>query len=232
MCLCAYQRIWAWCIHQITRIVVPGLDLKVRWRSIFLNAGTQELDLRTSASSHVQVKMYVLQEMTYNATCYNNYKNTDMHTAEYSVYYAIWLHSWNFQEIIIIQCVSKIMVIHFQGPIVLKSIYLNIFIWHISKEQLIFFPLVAFLHHVCHAWPSTLPLKMTMSVSNFCKFCELDKSVIIAKQCNRIAAEIVTSHASWYISFLEIWNNKVLATFPCDLEDRLRSFDTIYWMFG
>ena len=27
-------------------------------------------------------------------------------------------------------------------------------------------------------------------------------------------------------------NNKVLATFPCDLEDHLRTFDMIYWMFG
>ena len=38
-----------------------------------------------------------------------------------------------------------------------------------------------------------LLLKMTMSVSTFCKFCELDKSVI-AKQCKCIAAEIVTSY--------------------------------------
>ena len=69
-----------------------------------------------------------------------------------------------------------------------------------SKEQLIIFPLVPFLHHVCHAWPSTLPLKMTMSVSTFCKFCKLDESVI-AKQCNCITAEIVTSHASWSFLF-------------------------------
>ena len=42
--------------------------------------------------------------------------------------------------------------------------------WQISKEQLIFFPLVPFLYHVCHAWPSTLPFKMTMSFSTFCSF--------------------------------------------------------------
>ena len=42
-------------------------------------------------------------------------------------------------------------VIHFQGPIVLKSIDLNICMWSISKEQLIYFPLVPFLHHVYHA---------------------------------------------------------------------------------
>ena len=35
---------------------------------------------------------------------------------------------------------------------------------------------------------------------HFCKFCELDKRVI-AKQCNCIAAEIVTSHASWSFLF-------------------------------
>ena len=57
-----------------------------------------------------------------------------------------------------------------------------------------------FLHHVCHAWPSTLPLKMTMSFSAFCKFCESDKS-LIAKQCNVMAAEIVTSHARWSFPF-------------------------------
>ena len=27
-------------------------------------------------------------------------------------------------------------------------------------------------------------------------------------------------------------NNKVLATSPCDLEDHLRTFDMLYWMFG
>ena len=74
--------------------------------------------------------------------------------------------------VIHIQCVIciKIKVINFQGPIVLKSIDFNICMWPISKEQLIPFPLVPFLHHVCHAWPSTLPLKMTMSYPTFCKF--------------------------------------------------------------
>ena len=64
----------------------------------------------------------------------------------------------------------KKKVILIQRPIVLKSINLNICMWPISKEQLIYFPLVPFLHHVCHAWPSTLPLKMTMSYPTFCKF--------------------------------------------------------------
>ena len=67
--------------------------------------------------------------------------------------------------------------------------------WHICKEQVILFPLVPFLYHVCHTLcPSTLPLKMTMSLSTYCKFCELDELRIIAKQCNGGAAEIVTSH--------------------------------------
>ena len=68
----------------------------------------------------------------------------------------------------------KKKVVHIQRPIVLKSIDLKICMWHIhvSKEQLILFPLVPFSHqvHVCHAWPSTLPLKMTMSWPTFCKF--------------------------------------------------------------
>ena len=45
----------------------------------------------------------------------------------------------------------KKKVIHIQRPIVLKSINLNICMWPISKEQLILFPLVSCLHHVCHA---------------------------------------------------------------------------------
>ena len=69
-----------------------------------------------------------------------------------------------------IQCVSKKKVIHIQRPIVLKSIDLKICMWHISEEQLILFPLVPFLHQVCHAWPSTLPMKMTMSWPTLCKF--------------------------------------------------------------
>ena len=94
-------------------------------------------------------------------------------------------------------------VIHFQRPIVLKSTNLNIRMWHISKEQLILFPLVPFLYHVCHAWPSILPLKMPMSLSTFCKFCELDKRVI-AKQCNGVAAENVTSHEIWTTGYFQL----------------------------
>ena len=88
----------------------------------------------------------------------------------------------------------KIKVIHIQRPIVLKSNDLKICMWHIGEEQLILFLLVPFLHQVCHAWPSTLPLKMTMSWPTFCKFWQLDKSPI-DKQCNGVAAEIVSSHA-------------------------------------
>ena len=88
-------------------------------------------------------------------------------------------------------------------PIVLKSTDLKICVWYISKEQLILFPLVHFLHQVCHAWPSTLPLKMTMSWPTFCKFGQLDKSVI-AKQYNGVAAEIVSSHARWSFPFWKI----------------------------
>ena len=69
-------------------------------------------------------------------------------------------------------------VIHFQRPIVLMSINLNICMCHIRKEQLIVFPLVPFLHHGCQVWPSTLPFKTTTSFSTFCKFCDLDKRVI------------------------------------------------------
>ena len=98
---------------------------------------------------------------------------------------------------------QKKKVIHIQRPIVLKSIDLKICVWHISKEQLILFPLVHFVHQVCHAWPSTLPLKMTMSWPTFCKFGQLDKSVI-AKQCNGVAAEIVSSHARWSFPFWKI----------------------------
>ena len=66
------------------------------------------------------------------------------------------------------QCVYK-HVIHIQRPIVMKSINCNIYMWLISKEELIFFPSVPFWHHICHAWPSTLPLQMTMSYPTFFK---------------------------------------------------------------
>ena len=46
-----------------------------------------------------------------------------------------------------IQCVSK-KVIYIQRIIVIKSIEWNIYMWLISKEQLILLPLVPFLHHV------------------------------------------------------------------------------------
>ena len=46
----------------------------------------------------------------------------------------------------------KKKVIHIQRPIVLKSIHFNIWMWPVCKEQLILFPLVPFLHHVCHAF--------------------------------------------------------------------------------
>ena len=45
----------------------------------------------------------------------------------------------------------KKKVIHFQRSIVLKSINMNIRMWHTSKEQLLLFPLVPFLNHECHA---------------------------------------------------------------------------------
>ena len=47
-------------------------------------------------------------------------------------------------------------VINFQRSIVLKLNDLIICLWPTSKGQLILFPLVPFLHHVCRIWPSTL----------------------------------------------------------------------------
>ena len=121
----------------------------------------------------------------------------------------------------------KKKVIHFQRPIVLKSINLNIYMWHTSKEQIILFPLVPFLHHECHAWPSTLPLKMTVSYPTFCKFSESDKS-LIAKQCNGVARD---RHISCHDHFLSgILNDNVLATSPCDHEDHIRAYLT--WING
>ena len=80
------------------------------------------------------------------------------------------------------------------------SIDLNILYGIISKEQLIFLPLVPFLHHVCHALPSTFLLKMTMSFPTSCKFCKLDTSVI-AKQCNGVAVEMFHLMSLWSFPF-------------------------------
>ena len=59
---------------------------------------------------------------------------------------------------------------------------------HKSKEQLFLFPLVSFLFHVCHAWLSTLPLKMTMSLSTLyrCKW-NMNKFEYITSKVIRIA---------------------------------------------
>ena len=65
---------------------------------------------------------------------------------------------------------------------------------------------------------------MTMSLSTFCKFCDLDKHVI-AKQCNGVAAENVTSCEEIF-SLSGNLNNRVLATYPHDLEDHLVIFET------
>ena len=64
------------------------------------------------------------------------------------------------------------------NPIVLSQL---IWICACSISVKNIFPVVPILHHECHAWPSTLPLKMTMSCLTFCKFCKLDKSVIAKK---------------------------------------------------
>ena len=118
-------------------------------------------------------------------------------------------------------------VIHIQRPIGLKSINLNIYMWHTSKEQLILFPLVPFLHHECHAWPSTLPLKMTVSYPTFCKFSESDK-----KLPNSAMVWLQRSpHLMPGDHFLSgILNDNVLATSPCDPEDHIRAYLT--WING
>ena len=51
------------------------------------------------------------------------------------------------RELLLYSAYQK-MVIRFQRPIVLKSLNLTICMWHISKEQLVLFPLVKFLYHV------------------------------------------------------------------------------------
>ena len=62
-----------------------------------------------------------------------------------------------------------------------------------------------------------------MSFFTFGKFYEFDNS-LIAKQCNGVAAEIVTSHAGDHF-LSENLNNKVLAPSPCDLEDHSGVFE-------
>ena len=71
------------------------------------------------------------------------------------VYTCIWSYNQKYHKVsyyFLYTVRIKKKVIHIQRPIVLKSINLKIYMWHISKEQLINFPLVPFLHQVCHAW--------------------------------------------------------------------------------
>ena len=110
----------------------------------------------------------------------------------------------------------KKKVIHIQRSVVLKTIDFKICIWHESKEQLIIFPLVPFLDQVCHAWLSKLPIKMTMSWPTFSKFWQCDKS-FIAKQCNYVAAENVSSHAKWSFSFTKMEIIRSFKFFLCSL---------------
>ena len=108
----------------------------------------------------------------------------------------------------------KKKVIHIQRPIVLKSIDLKICMWHISKEQLILFPLVPFLHQVCYAWPSTLPLKMTMSWPTFCKFSYLGwKTAVNAVVGNSDGWVPCYSHDTLKLHFESLDNHCKLSRF-------------------
>ena len=73
-----------------------------------------------------------------SATVLNNIYNIFLYiiiTCTYNILYTV--------------CI-KIKVIHFQMPIVLNSIDLNICMWPILSKEQLFFPLVPFLHHVTH----------------------------------------------------------------------------------
>ena len=51
-----------------------------------------------------------------------------------------------------------------------------------------------------HLLSGNLNDKVLQPLSTYCKFCESDKR-LIAKQCNDVAAVIVTSHARWSFTF-------------------------------
>ena len=92
----------------------------------------------------------------------------------------------------------KIKVIHFQRPIVLTSINLNLHVTFICKDQLILFPLVPFLHHVRHAHLTGYIAIEDDNVS-FHVLQVLRIGLKASLQYNAIVslpAEIVTSHAS------------------------------------
>ena len=52
---------------------------------------------------------------------------------------------------------------------ILKSIDLKICVWHISKEQLILFPLVHFLHQVCHSMTEYIAIEDDNVMTHFCE---------------------------------------------------------------
>ena len=107
----------------------------------------------------------------------------------------------------VIQCVpiKKKRVIHIQRPVVLKSIDL------ISKEQLIFFPLVLFLHHAmyvthdqvhCHwRWQCHVPL--FASFGNWDRrLCTVNAFIIIIGISNEWVPRYQTLHTE--IAF-KVW---------------------------
>ena len=101
-------------------------------------------------------------------------------------------------------------------------------VWHTTKEQLILYPLVPFLHHECHAWPSTLPLKMECHFPLFASF------------VNRIKASLPNNAMVWLQRLPRLMpgdqflsgklNYKVPAISPCVPEPHIRAYLT--WING
>ena len=112
----------------------------------------------------------------------------------------------------------------FWNAVYSKSAFWNAVYSKISMDETAFCS-----NHVWKRWFWPQKLSINAPSVSF-HFLQVLRSVI-AKQCIVSLQRLSNLMPVGHFFSLNL-NNKVLATFPCDLEDHLRTFDMIYWMFG
>ena len=122
-------------------------------------------------------------------------------------------------------------VIHIQLAIVLTSIDLNTLMWHISKEHLILFPLVPFVHllYVTHDWVHC-HWRWQCHFPVFASFGNLIKAPLPNNATVRLLRLFHLMPCDHILS--GNLNNMVLATSPSDLQDISCIIEMNWWIFG